>query len=200
MATSEQIATMYRDNTGAIRLGCRAAIAAWTKRMERGTPVLTYASIACIGASVVIVELIPMTWAAAAFRPDDVAADITRAFSDYGWFLFLFTWPPFSIWCALIAAAVFTDHHEVPLFPRWIGYFNVWCALLLAPAGLMAFFKSGPFAFNGVITFYIPLTVFFIWMIGMTWAVLNALRTEERRAPHTRTPFAATPAAAVPGN
>lgn len=200
-ATAADIAATYLDNLTGIRIGCLVmmvalaliapwgvSIAAWTRRMERGVPILTYGSIACIGAAIVIVELIPMTWAAAAFRPDDVAPDITRAFNDFAWFLFLFTWPPFSIWCGLIAAAVFTDHNKSPLFPRWIGYFNVWAALLFVPGGLMAFFKSGPFAFNGVVTFYIPLSVFLIWMIVMTWAVLRAGNREQSVAQPTGGP------------
>jgi hypothetical protein len=195
-ASAPEITAMYLGNLTGIRIGCLVmmislaliatwgvSIAAWTRRMERGVPILTYGSIACVGAAIVIVELIPMTWAAAAFRPDDVAPEITRAFNDFAWFLFLFTWPPFSIWCTLIATAVFTDRNDVPLFPRWIGYFNIWSALLFVPGGLMAFFKTGPFAFNGAITFYIPLSVFLIWMIIMTWAVLQA---EKRYQPVTQ--------------
>jgi hypothetical protein len=194
-ASAAEITEMYLGNLTGIRIGCLVmmislafiatwgvSIAAWTRRMERGVPILTYGSIACIGGAIVIVELIPMTWAAAAFRPDEVAVDTTRAFNDFAWFLFLFTWPPFSIWCALIAAAVFTDRNEVPVFPRWVGYFNVWAALLFVPGGLMAFFKTGPFAFNGAVTFYIPLSVFLIWMIVMTWAVLRAGKHDEPAA------------------
>jgi hypothetical protein len=45
---------------------------------------------------------------------------------------------------------------------------SLWDALLLVPDGLMAFFKVGPFAWDGIMAFYIPLTVFFVWLVGMT--------------------------------
>lgn len=31
------------------------------------------------------------------------------------------------------------------------------------PGGLVTFFKSGPFAWNGILAFWLPLTVFGIW-------------------------------------
>jgi len=190
-AGSEEIATIYRENTDSIRLGCLlmivgltliapwgATIAMWTRRMEKGYPVLTYTQVACIGASLVIVILIPLVWAVAAYRPADVDPDITRMLNDTAWFLFLFSWPPFSVWCVAIALAILRDRSEPAIFPRWAAYFNLWVAFLLIPAGMMAFFKTGPFAFNGLLAMYLPLAVFFIWMIGMTVLVIRAINRE----------------------
>lgn len=39
------------------------------------------------------------------------------------------------------------------VFRRWVGYLNIWAALLLAPAVLIYFFKTGPFAWNGILVF-----------------------------------------------
>jgi hypothetical protein len=53
--------------------------------------------------------------------------------------------------------------------------------LLIVPAGLMIFFKRGPFGFNGLITFWMPTAVFFTWICVMTYMVLRAISAEERR-------------------
>jgi hypothetical protein len=39
---------------------------------------------------------------------------------------------------------------------------------------LMIFFKQGPFAQNGVVTFWMPVAVFFGWIITMSWAAARA--------------------------
>jgi hypothetical protein len=54
-----------------------------------------------------------------------------------------------------------------------VGYLSLWTAFLFAPAALMAFFKVGPLSYNGVIAFYIPTFIFFIWVAGMTAALLR---------------------------
>jgi hypothetical protein len=189
--SAQRIAQIYREHTTSIRLGCLlmtvglsliapwgAALTVWTRRMEQEKqfPTLTYTQVASVAVATVIVVLIPIAWAVAAYRPTDVSPDVTRTWNDFAWFLFLFSWPPFSVWCLAIAGATFGDRANT--FPRWIGYLNVWVAILFAPAGLMAFFKIGPFAYNGLITMYMPLAVFFIWMIAMTYAMLGAIKRD----------------------
>ena len=72
--------------------------------------------------------------------------------------------------------AIVSDNHERPVFARWLGYFNIWVAILFLPGGLITFFKSGPFAWNGLLAFWLPLTVFFLWYIVMFFALLKAIR------------------------
>lgn len=186
-AGSTQIALLYSGHALPIRIGCfvmivglvllipwGTAIAAYTRAAGAG---LRYAQLACVAVCTALIELIPTTWALAAYRPGEVAADITRTVNDFGWFLLLFAWPPFSLWSILVASAIFADQRETPLFPRWTAYLSLWNAVLLVPGGLMAFFKVGPFAWNGVMAFYIPLFVFFVWLVGMTVAMLRISAT-----------------------
>ncbi len=43
---------------------------------------------------------------------------------------------------------------------------------------MIIFFKSGPFAWTGIIGFWIPAAVFGIWHIVMTVVLLRAIREE----------------------
>ena len=194
LRSGEQIAAMYVENQLSIRIGCAlmmiagalwatwcAVIAMWTRRMESGYPSLTYACLCCIGYDVWIFESYPMCWAVAAFRADSIAPDITRMLNDVGWFLFVFTWPPFALFCFLVAAAILHDRNSPAIFPRWVAYLNVFSGLSITPGILIAFFKTGPFAYNGILAVYIPLAIFFAWMLIMTWLLLRAVSTEERR-------------------
>ena len=42
---------------------------------------------------------------------------------------------PFALWMVVIALAIFKDHNVPTLYPRWVAYLNVWCAILIFPAG-----------------------------------------------------------------
>jgi hypothetical protein len=151
------------------------------RRMERSWPVLTYASLVNVGGGWVFFILIPMTWAVIAFRAETLPPDIIQIMNDWVWFTWLYTWPSFSVWMFMIAAAIFCDHNLPTLFPRWVAFFNVWCGVLIFPAGLIGFFKTGPFAYDGLISFWFAVVVFFGWMVVMTVVSLKAITAEERR-------------------
>src|SRR5882757_1482136 len=193
-ASASTIGHLYRDDPTRVRLGLLLmtmstaltipwglTIATWTKRAEGRYSLLTYTQIACIGLSSLVGVLTGLVWSVAAFRPEVTALATTRMLNDFGWFLYLFTWPPFSIWALAVGLGVLLDKSEEPAFPRWVAYMNLWLAFLLIPAGLMLFFKTGPFAFDGVITFWVPNVAFFGWIIVMTWLVIKATRAEARR-------------------
>ena len=190
-ASGEEIAALFRDDSTEIRIACAlmmvgitffatwgAGITVWIRRMEAGFPVLTYGSLILLGAGTVYFSSIPLVWALASFRPE-IAPDTIRMLNDLAWFLFLFSWPPFGVWAALVGVAILRDHHTPALFPRWLAYLSFWAALLLTPATLMVFFKTGPFAFNGLITLYVPLIVYLAWMVVMTKVVLGAITKRE---------------------
>jgi hypothetical protein len=67
------------------------------------------------------------------------------------------------------------------VLPRWVGYMNIWCAMIFVPAGAIVFTKTGPLAYDGLLALYIPLGVFFLWMVGFTVGVLQTIRRDERR-------------------
>lgn len=46
--------------------------------------------------------------------------------------------------------------------------------------GAIAFIpKTGPFAWNGLFTFWSPLTLFGVWIGTTSWLLLRALRRQE---------------------
>lgn len=151
------------------------------RKMERGVPALTYASLVNVGGGWVFFILIPMTWATIAFRAETLDPSIIQIMNDWVWFDWLFTWPSFSVWMFIIAAAIFYDHNVPTLYPRWVAFFNVWCGILIFPAGLIGFFKTGPFAYDGIISFWFAVFVFFGWMVVMTVKTLSLITTEDRK-------------------
>lgn len=150
------------------------------RRMEGGMPVLTYASLVNVGGGWVFFILIPMTWAVIAFSAETLDPSIIQIMNDWVWFDWLYTWPSFSIWMVIIGVAIVSNKQQ-QLYPRWVGFFNFWSALLIFPAGLIGFFKTGPFAYDGIISFWFAVFVFFGWMVIMTVTTFQAITAEDRR-------------------
>ena len=187
-ATAEQIVQLYADNTTGIRLGMvvammgsallvpyAAVISAQLKRIDGGKAL---ADTQFVSAALLSLEFITPIgiWMAVAYRFEDRLADVTRALHDTGWILFMTViW---SLWVQLIAigVAILVDRQEQPVFPRWIAYLNFWVALLIIPAGLVLFFKDGPFAWNGLFGLYVPLGAYVVWFFAMTWAMRRNLK------------------------
>jgi hypothetical protein len=192
--SAEELREIFVARKSDILVGALIQIICWTfyatwcipiivfiRRAERGMPILTYASLVNCGGGYVFFILIPMTWAAMAFRIETLEPGTVQIMNDWVWFDWLYTWPSFSVWMLIIAAAIFFDRNPEPAYPRWVGYLNIWCALLIFPAGLIGFFKTGPFAYDGMISFWFAVCVFFGWMISMTAMTFRAIAAEDRR-------------------
>lgn len=176
-----------------IRIGCVIQLIFWTfwapwsmavsmliYKMEQGYPILTFCSVALNGGGYVFFVLIPMTWAVIAFRPETLDPEIMQIMNDWVWFVWLFTWPPFSIFMVVFGVAILRNRTGVEFYPRWVAYLNFWAALLLVPAALIPFFHTGPFASNGVGAFWIPAIVFFAWMKLITILTFRSITRRER--------------------
>ena len=103
-----------------------------------------------------------MWWLIASFRPDRPEA-LTLMLSDAGWLQWVGGLTLYYPTIITIAVAAFIDKSPQPVFPRWFGYANLWVVLLLLPGQMIFFFKTGPFAWNGLIAFYLAFIVFAAW-------------------------------------
>jgi hypothetical protein len=183
-----EVARMYVDNLTGIRLGCVVmcfaaalflpfglSIAAATRRPDPAGVLLSWIQVASVAVATFVILMIPIFWGIGAYRAGQISPEITQTWNDAGWFGVLFAVPPFSLWCVAIAVAVLRDRSDAPSLPRWVGYLNLWAAVLFVPAMLMIFFKHGPFAQNGAFTFWMPVAIFFGWIITMALVVVRAM-------------------------
>lgn len=186
-ASAEEIRQLYADNTTLIRVGLVVVMAAsallvpWAAaisgQLRRIAGARALASVQFVSCALLSLEFItPIgVWMAAAFRFDDRSAEVTEAIHDIGWILFVTViW---SLWAQMwaIVAAIFIDRGPEPILPRWLGYLTAWSALLITPAGLVLFFKDGPFAWNGIVGIYLPLAAFAVWMGAISYEVHKSL-------------------------
>jgi hypothetical protein len=182
-----EVTLLYSDHTDLVRFGLflmmvsagftgpfAAVISVQLRRIEGNLPTMTYTQLlgGAIGVLAIVVPM--MIFTAAAFRPDR-SPELTQALNDLAWLPFIMNFVPAMLQCISIAVAVFSDRRENPVFPRWVGYYNVWTTLLFIPGGLVTFFKHGPFAWNGLFAFWVAAAVFGSWFIVMSVAVRQAV-------------------------
>lgn len=189
----EQVAALFRDHTDLIRLGLvltmfasallvpfAAVITAQMKRIEGERCVLSHTQL--VSAGLLALEfIIPlMVWQTAAYRPGILSTQTLQMLNDMGWLMFVGVISSAVVEFAAIGLVILDDERDTRVFPRWAGYFNVAVAILVAPAGIVPFFKEGAFAWNGILGFYLPLAVFSVWIVVMVVLLRNAILEEEK--------------------
>ena len=180
MRNANEIARFWSTNTGLKRLGLvlllaasglqapfGALIAVRIRQMEGGRfSALAYTELVGVGLAVMAIIIPTFAFAAASYRPER-NPEITQALNDLGWLPFIMNWPPAVIQSLAIGFAIFGARNQV--WPRWLGYFNVWCAFIFCAGGLAVLFKNGVFAWNGLLAFWLAAVFFGTWFLIMTW-------------------------------
>ena len=180
LQTADQVAQFWSTNTGLKRMGLvimlaaaglqapfGALIAVRIRQMEGGRySALAYTQLVGTGLAVVAILMPTFAFAAASYRPER-DPQITQALNDLGWLPFVMNWPAATIQCLVIGFAIFGAAKDI--WPRWLGYFNVWCAFIFAAGGLVVLFKDGVFAWNGLLAFWLVAVFFGVWFLVMSW-------------------------------
>jgi hypothetical protein len=196
--TAAEVAEFWSTNTGLKRCGLvillaaaglqapfGALIAARIKQMEGRFSPLAYAQLIATGLAVMAIILPTFAFAAASYRPER-DPEITQALNDLGWLPFVMNWPAATIQCLVIGFAIFGYQGPQPIWPRWLAYYNLWSAFIFAAGGLVVLFKTGVFAWNGLLAFWLVAVFFGAWFLVMTWqllATISAQPTEDQREP-----------------
>jgi hypothetical protein len=165
--------------SGALVAPFVAVISIQMKRIEGASPILTYTQLSAGSVGALFFIIPSLIFSCAAYRPER-APELTSLLNDLAWFFMVMPVAAAFVQNLAIAFAIFSDKRPQPVFPRWLGYLNIWVALLFAPGGLITFFKTGPFAWNGLLAFYVAGVVFGIWFIVMVIMLHKAIDQQAR--------------------
>lgn len=184
--SAEDVAQTWGNHPNATRLGLViimfgaalsaplvAAISFQLKRIGRQADTLASTQLICGAAGVVAIYMPVMFMMAASYRPER-DADLLVLVNDMSWIPFIINGPPAIFQCVAIGLAVLLDRRSRPLYPRWVGYYNMWTAFTFLPACLLLFFKSGPFAWNGLLSFWLAAVMFGSWFLVMSVVTIRA--------------------------
>lgn len=193
--TADEVAHFWSTDTGLKRCGLvimlaaaglqapfGALVAVRLKYLEGRYSPMTYVQIVATGLAVMAIILPTFAFAAASYRPER-DPQITQALNDMGWLPFVMNWPAATIQSLAIGCAIFGYRGSRPLFPRWLAYFNFWMAFLFAAGGLVVLFKTGVFAWNGLLAFWLVAVLFGAYFLVMTWQLLVSIPKHDLTSP-----------------
>lgn len=193
-ASEEEIVSIFQNNGLSIRL-CMVsimfaamfmlpfagALGSQIARIEGGPGVLTYVAVLAAFGNAIFTFYPPIWWLIISYRPDRLGA-ITHFMNDAAWLQFI---GALSLFVPVVLAqgiAALIDKSEDKIFPRWSGYFCLWIFVLELPVTLIFFFHEGPFAWNGIIGFWLPAAVFFVYFIVTFHLMRSYIKRQNAKA------------------
>lgn len=195
--SADQIGAYFRDNSVNIRIGMVLMFLSipfyltWTiamsklmERMQKDSMSVLPQLQAISGAVAMITLLGPaICWMTAAFRPGVRSNENIQMLYDLGWFIFDPPFMIFTIQWGAIGFAMLTDKRQKPLFPSWIAWVGFFTCATFISTTMISFMTRGPFAWQGLITFWLVFVMFFVYlfaMVPLTRAALQRLEAEDR--------------------
>jgi hypothetical protein len=110
--------------------------------------------------------------ATAAFRPDDIDPNITRAINDFG---AMTAGPAAGALTAFFAATAIAGYRH-RFVPAWVAGFSALAAICQPLAFGVVFCTTGAFAADGVLGFIVPVVTFAVAVLTASWALSRTPR------------------------
>ncbi|KAM0187491.1 hypothetical protein ACHAPI_011126 [Fusarium lateritium] len=189
---AERIAEFYQTHTTRIHAGAAinmiaggfylpfsTAVSYQIRRIPNIPYIIHQVQLASASAGIWTFMLPGIVLAIASYRPYR-PVEITYALNDFFWLVAFMPWPTFMVQNFAFAYAIVFDSRKNPLFPKELALVNILMPVLFALATAMHTVYSGPFAWNGAITFWIIGITFMIQVfMDATYLILAARREEK---------------------
>jgi hypothetical protein len=144
------------------------------KRMAHNSEVLAYGFLATATSAATLLSLTILFFQVAAFRPDRAPA-IVQLINDMAWLSFAVPVSFLMAQAGVLALAIVLDRQPRPVYPRWVAHFNLLVLLLLAPCVFASIELSGPFAWDGLWSYWLRIAVCATWTIVMFLCAMRAM-------------------------
>jgi hypothetical protein len=188
--TADQVAAFYRDNTAMVRFSmilinlCGVmlvpffmVIVVQMKRMSTPSQVLAYAYLTATVSGATLLALADLFWLIAAFRPER-NPELIMLLNDLAWITFI---APVGMVVAqniCLALAIYLDARPEPIFPRWVGHFSVLMVPAMTPAACAALVRTGPLAWDGVVSFWLRIGAFVLYVAVMFFVLQATIKRQ----------------------
>ena len=181
----EAVAAFFQENTSAILgvvifvnlIGATlvplfATIAVQMLRVVNSSPVFAYSYILSLGIGMTAFILADYCWGIAVFRPDR-EPQLISLLNDMAWFFFIAPAGLLVVQNLCLGLCIYLDQRPEPVFPRWVAHFNVVTAVLFIPGAFSVMVKTGPLAWDGVLSFDLRLITFAVYVAVMFFVLLR---------------------------
>ena len=192
--TGDQMAHHFRTHAGVVRAGMVASMSfavlymVWgmsiTKVMETletdGNNILSQLQIWGAGLTVVPILVSSSFWLTGAYRPEALDPSILQMLYDMAWLLIDLAYSVTSVQMFALGVLFLSDQRAVPLIPKWVSWYSIWVGFMFIAEVLMPYFKSGLFARDGILNFWIEFVIWFVFILIVTLYILKAIARLER--------------------
>ncbi|MCV7254697.1 hypothetical protein HZU40_24835 [Mycolicibacterium fluoranthenivorans] len=188
--TAGDVAAFYADHTALIRFSQAAfnlcgimvlpffmVIVAQMKRMKGQSHVFAYCYLTAVVSGATIFALSNIFFLVAAFRPER-NPDLIMLLNDLAWIVFIAPVGMVVSQFVLLALAVYFDDRADPVFPRWVGHYALATAVAMVPAAGAAVFRTGPLAWDGLLSFWLRNGAFAAFVLVMFFVLRAALHRQ----------------------
>ena len=201
--TPLQITAHYLENAMALRVGmsiCMVASAfymAWgcavskvMRRIEGNDGILS--NLEMMGATITVAFPIVACgiWLTAAMEIAILPPEIIHMLYFMGWMIIDLAYMVTTFQIFAAAVVFLRDRRAKPLVPTWVNWWGFFTCVVFFPVSLIPFFKTGPFAFHGLINFWVAFFAWYVWVFAMSFYVIRAvgrLKEEDQASDFART-------------
>lgn len=188
--TPAEVATFYRDHTSQIRASmiifnfCGIMLIPFfmvivhqMKRMATSSQVFAYSYLSAAATGATLFAIADLFWLIAAFRPER-DPQLIQLLNDIAWIVFTAPVGMIVGQNLCLALAVYLDVSPRPVFPRWVGHFSLLVAAAMIPSACAAAVRTGPLAWNGVVSFWLRIGAYGLFLVVMYFVLRRAIRQE----------------------
>jgi hypothetical protein len=192
--SAAEVSAFYREHAAAVRfsmvtfnifgvmlLPFYAVIVAQMMRMATPSKVLGYCYLTAAASGATVFAMADIMWLLAAFRPDR-NPELVQLLNDMAWMIFIAPVGMIVVQNLCLAFAVLLDSRERPILPRWVAPFSLAVAVAIAPAAGAAVVTTGPFAWNGAVSFWLRLGAISVYVAVMFVVLRRAVLAQARDA------------------
>jgi hypothetical protein len=180
--------SFYTDNRQAMQVGLMIAMVGgalylpWVAMLARSFTLaegdrsgLANLQLAFGGIFTILVEFPYLLLEVAVYRPGAPAA-VVQVFVDTAWVMAAGFGYTHVVAVLLTGVYLVKEHCSLGVFPAWLGWLNIACALLSLPSFFAGTVNSGVLAWNGAVAFGFPSVAFFPWLVAWTYVLLKLER------------------------
>jgi len=189
--TELEVVNFYRENRTSIITGLTMAFvgtgfmlppciigSVFMSEVEEGFPYFAFLQGLCALATVLFTAFPNFIWMAAAFRVER-APELVAMLHDLGWIMWATPSWGFAFQLLCLAVVGLKDKRPLPFIPRWMSYLAIWIALGMTATPLVPFFTvDGPFAWNGLFSFWIAFFSPVVWIAILCMMIIFKVYNE----------------------
>jgi|TARA_B100002003_G_scaffold84838_1_gene79307 hypothetical protein len=147
---------------------------------EDGFPFYSVMQGLCAVVTVLFTAFPTFAWMAAAFRIER-SPELIVMMHDLGWIMWATPSWGFAFQGICVAVVGLKDKRPKPFIPRWMSYLALWLAAGMTATPLVPFYtNSGPFAWNGLFSFWIAFFAPVAWDAILFFLIVNNVKNGQQ--------------------